>query len=123
MDKFSEQTGVGTSFTVRGDKRELPPEVETGLLRICQESLNNVGKHAQATKVEVTVEFDTSAVILAIGDNGLGFVKKGRSKQGRKHQGFGLISMRERARGLGGTFEVQSNKGEGTLVRVTVPVR
>ena len=77
VDKFSEQTGVGASFTVRGDKRELSPEVETGLLRICQESLNNVGKHAQATKVEVTLEFDTSAVILAISDNGVGFEQKG----------------------------------------------
>ena len=53
----------------------------------------------------------------------LALSKKARSKQGKKQQGFGLISMQERARGLGGTFEVQSNKGEGTLVRVTVPIR
>ncbi len=123
VNRFAEQTGVSASFAVRGDKHELPTEVETGLLRICQESLNNIRKHAQATQAEVALEFGDSDVTLSIGDNGLGFVKRGRSKQGKKHQGFGLISMQERARGLGGTFEVQSNKGEGTLVQVTVPIR
>jgi signal transduction histidine kinase len=100
---------------------DLPPELEAGLLRICQESLTNVKKHAKATEVEVNLKFDESAVELSVSDDGVGFRPRASSGGEKKRGTFGLISMRERARGLGGTFEVQSRRGKGTLVRVVIP--
>jgi signal transduction histidine kinase len=122
VSKFSEQNDVNATCVLNGDRQDLSPDVETGLLRICQESLNNVRKYAKATNVEVSLAFDTSTVTLTISDDGAGFEQETRGKGGKKRRGFGLISMQERARGLGGTFEVQSEKGAGTVVRVTVPI-
>jgi nitrate/nitrite-specific signal transduction histidine kinase len=121
IDRFTQNTGMNARFEVFGDRRDLSPELETGLLRICQESLTNVRKHAKATEVEVTLTFDTSAVEMDIRDNGIGFTSRTTSDDKKKRGAFGLISMRERTRGLGGTFEVQSKRGKGTLVRIVIP--
>jgi nitrate/nitrite-specific signal transduction histidine kinase len=121
LDKFSQSVGVNARFSVSGVRCDLPPEIEAGLLRICQESLTNVRKHAKATEVEVNLKFDESEVELSVSDNGVGFRQRTSSSGGKKRGTFGLISMRERARGLGGTFEVQSRGGKGTLVRVVIP--
>jgi nitrate/nitrite-specific signal transduction histidine kinase len=122
VNRFSEQSGIKASFAVQGGSRDLSPELETSILRICQESLTNVGKYAEATKVELELAFDDAAVTLSVRDNGVGFEQEALSETANKRQGFGLVSMQERARGLGGTFEIQSKKGKGTLVRVAVPV-
>ena len=122
-DRFTKDSGVDTKFTVFGDRRVLPSEVEAGLLRICQESLANVRKHAKATEVEISLTFSESAVSLTISDNGVGFSPETLSETSKKRGAFGLISMQERARGLSGTFEVQSAKGKGTLVKVVIPTK
>jgi len=121
VDKFSQSIGVNAKFSVFGARRELPPEIETGLLRICQESLANVRKHAKATEVEVSLNFNESALELSIRDNGVGLKSRAASGDVNKRDTFGLISMQERARGLGGTLELQSRRGKGTLVRVVIP--
>jgi len=121
VDKFSQSIGVNAKFSVFGARRELPPEIETGLLRICQESLANVRKHAKATEVEVSLNFNESALELSIRDNGVGLKSRAASGDVNKRDTFGLISMRERARVLGGTLELQSRRGKGTLVRVVIP--
>ncbi|UCH50971.1 MAG: GAF domain-containing protein [Chloroflexota bacterium] len=121
VDKFSQSVEVKARFNVFGVRRDLQPDLETVLLRICQESLTNVRRHAKATEVEVNLAFDESAVELSVRDNGVGFKSVAASGDEKKRGAFGLISMRERARGLGGTLEVQSKKGKGTLVRVVVP--
>jgi signal transduction histidine kinase len=112
-------------FNILGDRRDLPPELEAGILRIFQESMANVRKHAKATEVEVNLTFNEAAAELAVRDNGVGFKPKvsGDVDRGKKKRDtFGLISMRERARGLGGTFEVQSQSGKGTLVKIVIPI-
>jgi nitrate/nitrite-specific signal transduction histidine kinase len=121
VDRFTQNTGVDARFGVFGATRDLPPELETGILRICQESLTNVRRHAKATEVEVSLTFNESAVELCIRDNGVGFKSKAAGGDEKKRGAFGLISMRERARGLGGTLEVQSGRGKGTLVTVVIP--
>jgi signal transduction histidine kinase len=75
-----------------------------------------VKKHAQASRVDVNLSFEGKAVRLSINDNGIGLDPKVQAKDG-----FGLIGMRERARLLGGTLEVQTERGKGTLIEVTVP--
>jgi signal transduction histidine kinase len=85
----------------------------------------NVRTHAKATEVEVNLTFNEVAAELAVRDNGVGFKPKvaGDVDKGKKKRDtFGLISMRERARGLGGTFEVQSQSGKGTLVKIVIPI-
>ncbi|HEX75345.1 MAG TPA: GAF domain-containing protein [Dehalococcoidia bacterium] len=123
VDRFTQDSGMSARFTLSGDRRELPPEVEATLLRISQESLTNVRKHAKASEVEVKLTFDESAVMLSVSDNGVGFKPEPVGKVTKKRGGFGLVGMQERAHGLGGTFEVQSEKRKGTLVRVTVPTK
>jgi nitrate/nitrite-specific signal transduction histidine kinase len=121
--KFSQSSGIKAQFDASDDQRDMPYEKELALLRICQESLANVRKHAKASEVKVGLTFDTSTITLSIRDNGIGMkteIEDGETKP--KHRGFGLISMRERTRNLAGTFEVQSEKGKGTLIRATIPL-
>jgi nitrate/nitrite-specific signal transduction histidine kinase len=124
IDKFSESTGVTVKLNILGEKRDLPPEVEAGILRIFQESMTNIRKHAKASEVQVNIIFSDSTAELTVRDNGIGFkpARVGDRADGKKKTGtFGLISMRERARGLGGTLEVQSQSGKGTLIKIVIP--
>ncbi len=101
----------------------LPSGLEGALLRICQESLANVLKHANATQVTVTLAFDDSQIRLAIRDNGVGFDPATPRTRDRESGGFGLINMRERARLLGGELAAQSEPGQGTLVEAILPLK
>ncbi|MFC2060113.1 histidine kinase [Chloroflexota bacterium] len=115
--KFIQESGVKANFNTSGKRRVLLPDVENALLRICQESLTNVKKHAQASHVEVNLAFEEKAVSLKIQDNGIGFNHKILTKNR-----FGLISMRERARLLEGLIEIRGEKGQGTYLEVTIPI-
>lgn len=118
---FASSTNIKTRIDISEKTRTLPPEVETTILRICQEALNNIRKHARATEVRIALAFKEADVTLKVRDNGVG-LKTGASKGAKgEHKGFGLISMQERARNVGGKFEVQSEKGKGTLIQVTIP--
>lgn len=123
VDRFAQVSGLRTKFEVVGARRSVPAEVEAALLRICQEALANVRKHAEATEVGVRLVFNEGMVELLVSDNGKGFEAKVPSEdEVRKRGTFGLISMRERARSIGGHFEVLSESGKGTIVKVTVPL-
>lgn len=118
---FTTSTNIKTRVDISEKTKSLPPEVETAILRVCQEALNNIRKHAKATEVRLALAFNESDVTLTVRDNGVG-LKTGRVKGDKgDHKGFGLISMQERARNVGGKFEVQSEKGKGTLIQVTIP--
>ncbi len=111
------------SFTLSGERREIPSDMQTALLRICQESLTNIHKYAKATEVKVTLAYQTGHVVLTVQDNGIGLdpdVSAGRRQNGG---GFGLVSMRERASLLGGELIVESGPGQGTLVKATLPLK
>jgi signal transduction histidine kinase len=97
---------------------ELPAPVEEGLYRIAQEALNNVLKHAGATSVTVAVRSKGGRVELEITDDGTGFDPDAMID----HGGMGLVSMRERADKMGGSFAVLSAPAGGTRVRVNVEV-
>ena len=114
--RFTEDSRVKAGLVVSGELRPLSAQVEAGLLRICQECLANVRKHAQASKVKVNLAFEESTVRLSVYDNGIGF-----DHETAREGAFGLISMSERARLLGGTLTVQGEVGKGTLVEVMIP--
>ena len=96
--------------------------MDTAVLRICQEGLTNIRKHANATEVKVDLTFNDSEVTLSIRDNGVGLESDSSNETEKTHRGFGLISMQERARNVGGSLELQSESGKGTLIKVTIPV-
>ena len=98
------------------DEPALPLAAKEAMYRIAQEALNNIVKHAHATKVDVRLEISDGVVRLEIGDNGVGF-----DPQGEFPGHLGLRSMRERAEKAGGAFSVESAEGQGTRIRVQFP--
>ena len=107
-------------FTVSGEKRDLPANLQAALLRVCQESLTNVRRHAAATEIKVDVTFYPDAVSLAVQDDGVGFDVEAVRASGKEHS-FGLAGMEGRINPLGGSYQVTSRHGEGTRVEVWVP--
>ncbi len=105
-------------LNIIGKRYSLSAEVEAALLCIYRESLANVRKHAQASKVEVNLVFQKSSVRLNIKDDGIGFDPK-VSNTGT----IGLWDMSERARLLEGALTVQSEKGKGTIIESVIPVK
>ena len=97
---------------------QLPRELEEGLFRIAQEALNNVSKHAETDSAVVTLRTENGRLSLLVEDNEVGFDP---SQLESKADSIGMASMRERAEQHGGTFEVQSRPGEGTLIMVDFP--
>jgi signal transduction histidine kinase len=97
--------------------RSLPPEIQVALYRIAQESLNNVIKHAGATRVNVRLCLSETAVELSIADNGRGF-----NAAEPDRQSLGLTIMRERAERIGATLAVNSASGQGTSITVCCPL-
>jgi signal transduction histidine kinase len=116
--KFSRRTGVNTALEVKGeDTVQLSPEAQAQVIRVVQEALTNVRKHARATKAGVSLD-QSDGLTITIEDNGNGF-EPGRLLDGADK--FGLWTMRERAERVGGLVEIDSAPGCGTRVRVTIP--
>ena len=112
---------VVTDFEDAG--RRLPPEVETALCRIAQESLANTVEHAQATRVVLRLETQPGYAALAVEDNGRGFDLAEAVVDRPGTHGVGLLSIRERTELLGGTVNIDTAPGSGTRVHVVVPLR
>ena len=126
--RWSATSGVGAEVTTTGESRPLHPEVEVALLRVAQEALANVGKHAGASHAGVTLSYMEDVVTLDIRDDGAGFdaarpaagAADGAAGTGRTG-GFGLTTMRQRVERLAGQLEIESEPGWGTAVSATVP--
>jgi len=112
-----DRDGLAVVLHLNGE-RELPREYKEALFRIVQEALNNVVKHAQADRAEITLDLTGGAVSLAIEDSGIGF---DLTRIDSEAWHLGLVSMRERAEMLGGTLTVESQPGQGTCIRVEIP--
>lgn len=104
-------------------ENEISPEVETSLYRIAQEAINNISKHAQATRVAVVIERREKQIVLIIEDNGIGFAMPDIEISNSEDKGLGIIGMRERSALVGGTLEIESSPGNGTTVFVRVPLK
>jgi signal transduction histidine kinase len=109
------QAGIEAHAEVTGTARRLPTGTEVVLLRVCQEALANVRKHAAARHVRVRLSYAGSTVRLTVEDDGKGF------DPGKPNGGYGLKGMLDRVRQAGGTVEVTSAPGAGTEVRAEVP--
>ncbi len=109
--------GSKTALEVEeGLPEELPREASVELVRVLQEALVNARRHSGAQNVEVRLRAEGGALVAEVADDGRGF------DAASTRAGVGLSAMRERVEGLGGAFELESQPGEGTSVRVTVPL-
>lgn len=120
---LGEWTGIEFDLQFADLPKRLPAGTELNLYRIVQESLNNVRKHAKASQVEIRLGRKDSFLELMIRDNGSGFDASATTSARIGGGGFGMISMRERARCLNGIFEVKSVPGAGTEIVVRIPLQ
>jgi signal transduction histidine kinase len=119
--EWAERTGVRADCTVTGSAEPLHEEIEATLLRIVQEALSNAARHADATRLGVTLSFMRDEVALDVRDDGRGFdplTLVQRDGSG----GFGLDGMRARAERVAGSFTVESEPGNGTALSARVPL-
>lgn len=111
---------IEVEFQVTGIPVDLRPEYDVALLRITQEALANIAKHAKATHVAVTLSYLHDMVVLDVQDNGKGFTQQ--PVLPTLNGGFGLIGMRERVERLGGTLLIEGIPGAGTTLVIELPV-
>ncbi len=115
-----DKAGLNVKIIARGMEERLPPEMETAVFRIVQESCSNILRHAGARNAEISLVRDDGVLHVVVKDDGIGFdMEKVRA---RKRHHLGLVGMEERARLLGGTFEIHSRPGSGTVVEATILV-
>jgi signal transduction histidine kinase len=113
--RFEERSGLATSFRRVGD-RALSLDASVCLLRVCQEALQNAGRHAGGSEVGVVLTLERGAATLVVSDDGHGF------DVGATPEGVGLAGMRRRLAVLGGVLQVTSSPEEGTRVRAHLPL-
>ncbi len=119
VEQFSQRTGMTCHFEGhRGSAAVLPPDAEVQLIRIVQEALANVKKHAPDAEVWLEVEASDREVRVEVRDDGTGFDPASVAPSGR----FGLQTMKERAESVGGNVLIESRPGAGTRVEITIPV-
>ena len=113
----SQQAGVAIAFTHDDLPGDIDRDVSLCLYRIAQEALHNVARHSHARDAEVRLSHDAAGLMLQIADSGTGF-----DVSGGRHEGLGLISMRERVSLLRGEFAIHTFPGGGTRIGVRVPL-
>ena len=108
--------GLSVQFSLEGKIRRLPLDIEKGLLRISREALSNVVKHAKAREVRIDLFLDSERARLSLRDDGQGF------QPDLNAGSFGLTSMQDRTKALGGIWTIHSEPGRGTEVHASIPI-
>ncbi len=113
---------TGLRIAVEGSTGgRLPPAIETALYRSVQEALNNVTKHAHATRARVELQREPGAIRCVVRDDGVGFdVPDVQARRGDR--GLGLLGIRERLHAVGGRLQITSAPGQGTELLMTIPL-
>jgi signal transduction histidine kinase len=113
---WSQQSGIPAELETAGTAGRAPADTEAALFRVAQEALTNVGRHAKAAKVRLTLTYLGDMLLLDVADDGVGFDPDGDTA------GYGLVGMRHRLAGVGGTLTVESAPGYGTTLNAAVPL-
>ena len=116
--ELSKNTEIKAQLRLPQALDQLDHEMEVAIYRSVQEALHNIAKHSQAKNFSLQVEINNGRVDLLVEDDGIGF----SGKDSARGQTFGLLGMRERIAGLGGTVRIHSRKGQGTRLRVMLPL-
>ncbi len=117
-EDFQKRTEISTTFISDIDDLVITPEISINIFRIYQESLTNVMRHANASKVNSALLFRNNSITLSIKDNGAGFDK---NRIGAERT-LGLLGMKERTLMMNGVYEISSEPGKGTSVIINIPI-
>jgi signal transduction histidine kinase len=126
VERLAQRTGADCSFICDGELPELPYQVQLHIYRIVQESLNNIEKYAQATKIVVKFEVTSAAIKLTLRDNGRGFTSADGEVRSKKEGGTGLSGIKERTEMIRCFFParllVVSKPGKGSVTTLEVRI-
>ena len=117
-EEFQKRTGIECRINLASDESNLSKEKSTNLFRIVQESLTNVIRHANATKVEINLSEKDGRLLLEVADNGKGITKAAVTNP----KSFGLIGIKERVHSLGGEVDISGTPNAGTRLKVKMPI-
>ena len=117
IQNFAQRTGIHCEISITPELELMDPYA-TAIFRILQESLTNVARHAQASRVDVVLDKRGQEIVLTVRDNGRGF----ESDKPRKPNSFGLLGLRERARMLDGDVKIDAAPGKGTMIEIYIPL-
>ncbi|MFQ6122146.1 MAG: sensor histidine kinase [Dehalococcoidales bacterium] len=120
-DSLSEESGIEVDTDIDLSEERLTQEAKIVLFRVTQEALNNIKKHSGASRAEIGLKVNENRATLTISDNGVGFVPPSRGKL-RSERKSGLIGVQERVGLVHGSFVLHSKVGEGTTIRVDIPL-
>ncbi len=119
---LARRAGIDVRFVLAGQEARLPTEIELTLLRVAQEALHNVERHASASKVFVRLAFEHEQVRLVVRDDGHGLASQPSASDLLEAGKLGLVGIQERVRLIGGRVSVRTRAGEGTTIDVAAPV-
>ncbi|MGH7254185.1 MAG: histidine kinase [Nitrospirales bacterium] len=122
LKSYETQYRIKTEFAVSGDETTMFPKTKIFLFRIIQEALSNVEKHAKAERVAVKLTIGQDRLVATITDTGVGFDVETVSQDPEKWDHFGLCAILERSKLVGGEGKIESAKGKGTRITITVPL-
>jgi signal transduction histidine kinase len=122
LDRQSQRTGLAIHLVTSTAWNPLSRAVEAVCFRVTQEAVRNVIRHASARRIQVELRQDAEAVHLTISDDGVGFDPASLEQEGVPHRKLGLTAMRQRVELLTGRWSLESAPGQGTLIRVSLPV-
>jgi signal transduction histidine kinase len=117
-EEFQRRMGIPCEVTASDDDIYLDQNLSVAIFRIFQETLTNISKYAQASRVDVSLVVGDDVVVLEVFDNGRGISRDQLSKPGS----FGIRGMQERARSVGGDVEIEGISGMGTRIKVEIPL-
>jgi signal transduction histidine kinase len=122
-NRFSEtHPGIDIKQQVEMEEHEIPESLKIVILRIVQESINNISKYSQADSVTLKLVKKEESMLLAVNDNGIGFNPRLIDYTKNFGTGIGLVSMKERTELSGGTFIIKSREGKGTTITASWPL-
>src|SRR5205085_5566692 len=116
--QFQARTGIVCRCDCALELPELNQTQATAIFRISQEALTNILRHAQATRVEITMKIESGELVITISDNGQGITETEKSSQ----RSLGLLGMHERAHLIGGQIDIAGIAGQGTVLTIRVPI-
>jgi len=118
---FEEKSGLSTNLTIVGKERRLPPHAEVTIFRIVQGLLKNIGQHANATYVQVSVNVEGGSIGVSVEDDGSGFNVDDALASARQRKTLGIAAMQQQVEILGGQINFESGIGRGTKVKLEIP--
>lgn len=121
LEGFEEKTKIQTNMIILGRETRLAPHIEVALFRMVQELLTNVQTHAQASRVQITLDFQEASIVASVEDDGSGFDINEVQSSSSQRRGLGLATIQERVDMLGGTVSTESRIGRGSRIKIEIP--